>query len=319
MPITVPDLVTDHLLLRALNAADAVEIAPLVNDWEVARYTSHIPFPYTVQMADEFIAAQAEAPESGSRVFAIIRKEDQKLVGCVGLHREMGANHGEIGYWIGRQFWGNGYASEAVQRVVDYAFLDLGMVELDAGAVPVNKASHRVLSKAGFIAWDVREDEAPARGYPLQLIVRRLKRARWQVPSAGLRPNLVVVAVALIDYDGRVLLAQRPEGKPMAGLWEFPGGKINDGESPEEALIRELKEELAIDVKKACLAPLTFASHPYEKFHLVMPLFVCRRWEGQIEPLEGQQLAWVRPAKLREYPMPPADEPLIPVLQELLG
>jgi len=130
---------------------------------------------------------------------------------------------------------------------------------------------------------------------------------------------VTVAACALVDADGRVLLAQRPEGKPMAGLWEFPGGKINDGESPEEALIRELKEELAIDVKKACLAPVTFASHAYEKFHLIMPVFVCRRWEGQVEALEGQQLAWVRPAKLRDYPMPPADEPLIPVLQELLG
>ncbi len=112
MPITVPDLTTDRLLLRALTPADAVEIAPLVNDWEVARYSSHIPHPYTVQMADEFIAAQAEAPENGSRVFAIVRIGDRKLIGCVGLHREMGARHGEIGYWIGREFWGQGFASE---------------------------------------------------------------------------------------------------------------------------------------------------------------------------------------------------------------
>ena len=319
MPTTVPELVTDRLLLRGLTPEDAVAIAPLVDDWEVARYTSHIPHPYTVQMADEFIAAQAEAPENGSKVFAVVLRGEGKLIGCVGLHREMGAPNGEIGYWMGRKYWGQGYASEAVQRVVDYAFTDLGMGELEAGAVPVNKASHRVLAKAGFIAWDVREEEAPARGYPLQLIMRRLKRARWNVPTAGLRPILTVVAVALIDYDGRVLLAQRPQGKSMAGLWEFPGGKIHDGESPEEALIRELKEELAIDVKQACLAPLTFASHAYEKFHLLMPLYVCRRWEGQVEPKEGQLLAWVRPAKLKDYPMPPADIPLIPTLQELLG
>jgi len=247
MPITDPELVTDRLVLRRLTPEDAVAIAPLVNDWEVARYTSHIPFPYTVQMADEFIAAQAEAPESGSKVYAVLLRGERKLIGCVGLHRDMGSLHGEIGYWIGRKFWGQGYASEAVQRVVDFAFNDLGMAELEAGAVPVNKASHRVLSKAGFIACDVREEEAPARGHPLQLIMRRLKRARWNVPTAGLRPILTVVAVALIDYDGRVLLAKRPEGKPMAGLWEFPGGKINEGENPEEALIRELKEELAID------------------------------------------------------------------------
>ena len=129
---------------------------------------------------------------------------------------------------------------------------------------------------------------------------------------------VLVAACALIDVDGRVLLAQRPLGRTMAGLWEFPGGKIEAGEKPEDSLIRELKEELGIDVKEACLAPLTFASHTYEDFHLMMPLYVCRRWEGTPIALEGQQLAWVRPNKMRDYPMPPADLPLIPHLQNLL-
>jgi 8-oxo-dGTP diphosphatase len=131
-------------------------------------------------------------------------------------------------------------------------------------------------------------------------------------------PILTVVAVALVDADGRVLLAQRPAGKPMAGLWEFPGGKIHAGESPEAALIRELKEEIDIDVTEACLAPFTFASHRYESFHLLMPLYVCRRWKGTLRPCEGQTLAWVRPAKLGDYPMPPADLPLVAMLQDLL-
>jgi len=131
-------------------------------------------------------------------------------------------------------------------------------------------------------------------------------------------PILTVVAVALVDADGRVLLAQRPEGKAMAGLWEFPGGKIHAGESPEAALIRELKEEIDIDVTEACLAPFTFASHRYEKFHLLMPLYVCRRWKGVMRPREGQTLAWVRPEKLGDYPMPPADKPLVAMLQDLL-
>jgi len=131
-------------------------------------------------------------------------------------------------------------------------------------------------------------------------------------------PILTVVAVALIDVDGRILLAQRPEGKAMAGLWEFPGGKIHAGESPEAALIRELKEEIDIDVTAACLAPFTFASHRYESFHLLMPLYVCRRWQGTMRPREGQTLAWVRPAKLGDYPMPPADKPLVAMLQDLL-
>lgn len=125
---------------------------------------------------------------------------------------------------------------------------------------------------------------------------------------------LLVVAVALVDADGRVLIAQRPEGKAMAGLWEFPGGKIESGERPEETLIRELREELGIAVKEACLAPLTFASHGYADFHLLMPLFICRRWDGQVQPHEHAQLKWVRPNTLRNYPMPPADEPLIPHL-----
>jgi len=129
---------------------------------------------------------------------------------------------------------------------------------------------------------------------------------------------VLVAACALIDADGRVLIAQRPEGKSMAGLWEFPGGKVEVGERPEETLIRELHEELGLVVKEACLAPLTFASHTYEAFHLLMPLFVCRRWEGFATPREGQQLAWVRPNKLRDYPMPPADIPLISHLTALL-
>ena len=130
--------------------------------------------------------------------------------------------------------------------------------------------------------------------------------------------TVLVVAVALLDPDGRVLLAQRPEGKAMAGLWEFPGGKVEPGERPEDALIRELDEELGIETRAACLAPLTFASHAYSDFHLLMPLFVCRRWWGTPRPREGQALKWVRPRAMRELPMPPADEPLVAHLMDAL-
>ena len=130
--------------------------------------------------------------------------------------------------------------------------------------------------------------------------------------------SLLVAACALIDADGRVLLAQRPPGKPMAGLWEFPGGKVEAGERPEQTLIRELNEELGISLEEACLAPLTFASHSYADFHLLMPLFVCRRWHGTAVGREGQKLAWVRPQRLRDYPMPPADAPLVAHLMALL-
>jgi 8-oxo-dGTP diphosphatase len=136
--------------------------------------------------------------------------------------------------------------------------------------------------------------------------------------ESGPAPLLLVVAVALVDADGRVLLTQRPEGKQMAGLWEFPGGKVEAGERPEDALIRELAEELGIAVEKPCLAPLSFASFGYEKFHLLMPLYVCRRWSGTAAGREGQSLAWVRPTRLRDYAMPPADEPLVAHLIDLL-
>jgi 8-oxo-dGTP diphosphatase len=129
---------------------------------------------------------------------------------------------------------------------------------------------------------------------------------------------VLVAACALIDPDGRILIAQRPQGKSMAGLWEFPGGKIEPGERPEQSLIRELKEELGIAVKEECLAPLTFASHLYSDFHLLMPLYVCRRWEGIVTAQEQQKLKWVRPAELKTYPMPPADEPLISHLTTLV-
>ena len=140
--------------------------------------------------------------------------------------------------------------------------------------------------------------------------------APWPARSAG--PVVLVAAVALLDVDGRVLLARRPEGKAMAGLWEFPGGKVGAGETPEQALIRELAEELGIDTRESCLAPLAFASHAYDDFHLLMPLYVCRVWRGEITPLEGQALAWVRPLRLADYPMPPADAPLAAMIRDFL-
>ena len=131
-------------------------------------------------------------------------------------------------------------------------------------------------------------------------------------------PTVLVVAVALIDVDGRVLIAKRPEGKTLAGLWEFPGGKVEPGERPEAALIRELREELGIEVSESCLAPFVFASHAYDSFHLLMPLYLCRRWDGVVAAREHDALAWVRPNQLSDYPMPPADEPLVAWLRDLL-
>ena len=132
------------------------------------------------------------------------------------------------------------------------------------------------------------------------------------------KPIVLVAAVALVDEDNRVLLQQRPEGKAMAGLWEFPGGKVEQGETPEQALIREMREELAIDITETCLAPFSFASHAYEDFHLLMPLYLCRRWQGRPSAREGQSLKWLRPLRMTDYPMPPADLPLVAMLRDLL-
>ena len=142
----------------------------------------------------------------------------------------------------------------------------------------------------------------------------------WQVDERAQpgTPILLVAAAALVDIDGRVLIAQRPAGRAMAGLWEFPGGKVAQGETPEAALVRELHEELGIDTRQSCLAPIAFASHAYEDFHLLMPLFVCRTWQGRPRGREGQSLAWVRPARLADYEMPPADVPLVALLRDLL-
>ncbi len=139
------------------------------------------------------------------------------------------------------------------------------------------------------------------------------------MPDTEASPPLkLVAAVALVDAEGRVLLARRPADKELAGLWEFPGGKLHDGETPEAALIRELHEEIGIDVAESCLAPFTFASHDYARFHLLMPLYVCRKWEGMVHPKEGQELAWVRPGEMKDYAMPPADEPLVAMLRDFL-
>jgi len=142
----------------------------------------------------------------------------------------------------------------------------------------------------------------------------------WQAgPETGRTgPLVLVAALALVDVDGRVLIARRPAGKAMAGLWEFPGGKVGEGETPEAAAIREAREELGVETRQSCLAPLTFASHAYADFHLLMPLFVCRTWDGRPRGAENQELAWVRPPRLADYPMPPADIPLVPVIRDLL-
>jgi len=322
-------LATERLILRPLIAEDAEALHRLVNDFEVTRNLAMVPFPYPRELADDWIVSTRNELAKGTAYQLAItgrEEEEEVLVGVVGLHVDAGTRVGRLGYWVGRGFWGHGVATEAAGRLASWALANLNLERLQAAVATDNPASAAVLRRIGFREIGEGIDRFLARGgeHP----VWRFEATRDDVfghaevahgsAAAGAKPLLLVAACALIDADGRVLLARRPEGKPMAGLWEFPGGKIGAGETPEAALIRELHEELGIDVSAACLAPFAFASHAYEHFHLLMPLYLCRRWKGMPTPRENQTLAWVRPQKLADYPMPPADKPLIPLLRDFL-
>jgi 8-oxo-dGTP diphosphatase len=322
-----PVLHTARLTIRPLQIDDAPAMEKLVGDWQVARYTARIPHPYPAGAAAAWIAENDDEDETA---FAIVRRSDGAFVGCCGFNSdEPGAI--EIGYWIGVPYWRQGYGREAIAGLIDHCFADPAIERVVATVHPDNVASAGLQEGLGFVLAGEREIAMPARGYtvrgPLRVLTRTTWQARRDAGQAGCwredlvqaaLPIVLVAAVALIDVDGRVLIQKRPEGKPMAGLWEFPGGKIQAGETPEAALIRELAEELGIDVTSSCLAPFAFASHRYENFHLLMPLFMCRVWRGELRAHEGQELAWVRPMRLGDYPMPPADKPLVPLLRDYL-
>jgi 8-oxo-dGTP diphosphatase len=323
-------LKTERLTLRPLRPNDAESLHRLVNDWEVTRTLAEIPYPYPRELADEWIASTATQLAEGTAYhLAITGKEGRKetIVGVVGLRVDTARRIGSLGYWVGRAYWKHGVATEAAKRLTSWAFANLPLDLIAAEVAEGNDGSCKVLRRVGFReVGSGRRSSATARD---DHAVRAFEATRddiFGLPEAPeahadnptAKPLLLVAACALVDVDGRVLLARRPEGKKMAGLWEFPGGKLNPGETPEAALIRELKEELGIDVAANCLAPFAFASHDYEGFHLLMPLFVCRRWKGTPTGRENQALAWVRAAKLTDYEMPPADKPLIPLLRDFL-
>ncbi len=330
-----PPLSTERLSLRPLEPEDADALHRLVNDWEVTRTLAVVPFPYPRPLADEWIASTREELARGAAYHLAVtgrEGEQELLVGVVGLRIDRGSRLGTLGYWVGRRFWGHGVASEAAGRLARWAFANLDLDRIGASVAADNPASAAVLRRIGFRRTGEGRETFRARGGEVAVHLFEATRddlfgAPEVAPAtsteallapAGSKPVLLVAACALIDSDGRVLLARRPEGKTMAGLWEFPGGKLAPGETPEQALIRELKEELGIDVATACLAPFAFASHGYERFHLLMALYLCRRWRGRPQSCEGQTLAWARPEKLAEYPMPPADKPLIPLLRDFL-
>lgn len=337
-PPAFTPLHTGRLTIRPLRAGDAAELHRLVNDWEVAKTLARVPFPYPRELADEWIASTHAQMAAGTAWHLAVvgiehagtPEEKEMLVGCVGLTLDAEAKSAELGYWIGRKFWGHGVGPEAAGRLARWALAHLGIEKLVASALVENDRSQAVLRRIGFREVGQGTRDFLSRGPAMPVTLFELGRADLPAeqpasPSAAPPPEqasgtriVLVSAVALIDPEQRVLLARRPEGKPLAGLWEFPGGKVHPGETPEAALIRELKEELGIDVAESCLAPFAFASHGYESFHLLMPLYVCRRWSGAVTPQEGQALAWVRPQKLADYPMPPADKPLVALLRDFL-
>lgn len=324
---------TDRLTLRPLRPEDAADLHRLINDWEVSRDLAEVPFPYPRPLADQWIAAARKQQSEGSAYHLAVTGTEggrEMLVGGVGLRVDRRAGAARLGYWVGRRFWGHGVATEAAGRLARWGLAHLDIERIEASVADENAASIAVLRHIGFRLVGTGRESFAARGGECPVLRFAATRddlfgapeaaaGEGAAPApAGARPLLLVVACALIDAEGRVLLSRRPEGKKLAGLWEFPGGKLDPGETPEAALIRELAEELGIDVASACLAPFAFASHAYERVHLLMPLYLCRRWRGLPRPLEGQELAWVRPQRLGEYPMPPADRPLVPLLRDFL-
>ncbi|EME71155.1 NTP pyrophosphohydrolase [Paramagnetospirillum caucaseum] len=308
-------LLTARLRLRPVADKDLDALAALLGDWDVVRLTAAIPHPYSLDDAKAFVADQEIRRIEGKGVaLAMERTTDGVLVGVMGFGLERDGAP-ELGYWIGKDFWGQGYATEAGHRLIRHLFDTLGFERAWASYHPDNLASKRVLEKLGLTFLRVDTCPMPARGDSVVAPVFELRKGEWLM-ARGLRPTLLVVAAALVDGDGRVLMASRPAGKTMAGLWEFPGGKIHEGETPESALVRELEEELGIDVRESCLAPVAFASHDYDTFHLLMPLYLVRVWKGNPSAREGQELRWVRAARLGDLPMPPADIPLVAILRE---
>lgn len=313
---------TGRLTLRLPVPGDADAVAAYVGDPDVALMTARIPHPYPPGAATQFIMDSLAETACGRRLVCVVaRSGSDAPIGTVELSFDGETGGAELGYWIGKPHWGRGYASEAAAALVGIGFKEHKLTRIVARALTSNTASLRVLENIGM--QPVRTYDGPCRPGVCDVTLSEyvLTRDVWQAgqgQDSGAARVVLVSAVALVDVDGRILIAQRPAGKPMAGLWEFPGGKVQPGETPEAALIRELQEELGIDTHASCLAPLTFASHAYADFHLLMPVFACRKWKGTPIPREGQVLKWVRPRDLRDYPMPPADVPLIAMLWDML-
>ena len=301
-------LLSARLRLRPVAVDDAPALTEMANDWDVTRYTT-LPFPYDLSDAQAMIAKVGRGI-----VLVLERLVDHALIGCIVAHPD-GLDNYEVGYWLGRAHWGQGYASEAARRFIRHLFQDQGVKHIWSTVNPANVASVHVMNNLGMRLNGQAFVSFPNRADLVSLPKYVMSHDQWNATHA-LRPKVLVSAAALIDSDGRVLMATRPPGKSMSGLWEFPGGTVREDETPEQALARELAEELGVTTGESCMAAIAFASHDYDSFHLLMPLYAIRVWQGTPTPREGQQLKWLEPNQIMTLPMPPADIPLVAMLRE---
>lgn len=319
----------ESVVLRPLVQEDAPRFHQLINDWEICRRLPEAPFPYPQEQAEAWVAA-AVADRAAGRAYEFALVDGSgAMIGSAGLRLEPSRRSASLGYWIGRRFWGQGHGRAAITHLLRWGFDELPIGTIVATVAADNAASLAVLRRAGFVETGTGHAKfigQPGASLPVchfeitreALALQGLTAPETVLETESAKPLVLVAACALVDPRGQILLARRPPGKKMAGLWEFPGGKLAPGETPETALVRELKEELGISLREADVAPFAFASHAYDQFHLLMPLYLARRWVGTPEPREGQALAWVPPSRLDEYPMPPADRPLLPLLRDFL-
>jgi len=295
-------IATERLILRPLEAHDAAAMTLLASDIRVAERLNRIPHPYSLDDAKAYIAYANAGLKKGTHVcLAIVRRVDHTFLGVIGLEEE-------LGYWIGHRFWEQGYGKEAVHSFMHFCFFALNQKEIEAKALMANLASCRILEGLGFqnlgivrITSLAYQGERPAQKYFLS------RKDYIEHYNSILRPHVWVVAAALVNDRKELLMAERPHGVRMAGVWELPGGKMEPGETPEQTLIRELHEELHIKVDKEDLEPFSFVSYRYDTFHLIMPIYLCRNWQGTPHGAEGQRISWVTYRDLAHMPLPAAD------------
>lgn len=310
-------LATEPLLMQPIRHEDASGITLLLNNLNISKTTSFIPYPYCLDDAKKFISTNINEMKEGKStlILSILNRETKQLLGVV----DYGTNNNSIGYWLGEPFWGNGYMKEAMNAFVHFLFDSCDIRELDVSVMPSNIRSLKIIKGLGcaiptfqkeFFSISLQEKHI-AQHYKLT------QNDYWKKHEMNSVPIIWVSAVAILQ-DGKLLITERPHGKSLAGLWEFPGGKIEVGETPEKALARELHEELDIIVNPNDCKPVTFASYRYETFHLVMPLFIVLQWDGIISSKENQRFTWIHYHDIIHYPTPGADIKLFHMLYDFV-